>query len=544
MPRDNSERRWLLVASFCLLGFLVAVALPYGAAADEEAEAAADAKAESSDSEDSKSEEDSGGAAEDEDSEQQAADERRQKRREALEKAIHEIERAPLKVDVELKGTFESSQMSEIALRPEVWTEWVVVEAVEQGTRVEPGDTLVQFESRKLDEAIRDLETDRELARLSIEQARQDLEALEKTAPLELEMARRSTQETVEDLRYWESTERELAERMADYMLKSSQLSYENALEELNQLEQMYEADDLTEETEEIILKRQRAQVEFSKFFLERAKLNHERMLETEIPRRDESTKQGTRHQELMLEKAETAHPMVLARKRLELQKLEYERAKSDKRLERLQHDQKLMTIVAEQAGIVYYGRCTRGTWSNASSMAERLRLGGTISPNDPFMTLVQPRPLFVRAKVPEKELRHVQPNLQGKVTPEGYSNLKITAAVSSVSAIPVSEGNFEARINVDLGPDAEAIMPGMTCTVHLTPYVEPKALVAPTAAVFTDALDASQRYVWLVVDEVNPERRDVTVGETSGDSIEILSGLAEGDEILTKEPDDLSLPE
>ena len=520
---------WIQRASWfvalCLLGCWVLVAQPLGAAADEDAAASSETASEKAPSDDA-----SAAAAE------------RKKKRDALEKGLHKMQRGPLKVEVSLKGTFESSQMTEVALRPEVWTEWVVLEAVEQGARVSAGDTLVKFDSRKLDEALRDLQTERELAQLSIEQTRKDLELMEKSAPLDMEMARRSTQFAVEDLRYWETTELDLAKKMAEFMLKSSSQWYEYALEELKQLEKMYEADDLTEETEEIILKRQRAQVEFAKFFLDRAKLDHDRSLETQIPRRDEQTKQRTRQQELSLEKLEVTQPLLLARKRLELQKMEYERAKSDERLARLQHDQKLMTIVAEQDGLVYYGRCTRGSWSTASSMAERLRRGGTLSANEPFMTIVQPRPLFVRAKLPEKELRYVKPDMQGKVVPEGFSDLKLTAAVTQVGAIPVSEGNFEARISVDLGTNASAIMPGMTCSIQLTPYVQTKALAAPASAVFTDELDDNQRYVWLVVDEVETEKRTVTVGEKSGDSLEILSGLAEGDEILTKKPADLGL--
>ncbi len=58
--------------------------------------------------------------------------------------------------------------------------------------------------------------------------------------------------------------------------------SYE---EELKQLLQMYKADDITEDTEEIILNKQQFDVERAKFSLKRETLDHQRTKEISIPR-------------------------------------------------------------------------------------------------------------------------------------------------------------------------------------------------------------------------------------------------------------------
>ena len=55
--------------------------------------------------------------------------------------------------------------------------------------------------------------------------------------------------------------------------------------EELKQLEKMYKADDLTEETEEIVLKRARNNVDQMKFFTEMVKYEHDRDKEIDLPR-------------------------------------------------------------------------------------------------------------------------------------------------------------------------------------------------------------------------------------------------------------------
>ena len=67
--------------------------------------------------------------------------------------------------------------------------------------------------------------------------------------------------------------------------LKTSEQYLAYAAEELNQLKKMYEADDLTEETEEIILQRAQYQYERAKFSYEAAKIRNEEAIEFQLPR-------------------------------------------------------------------------------------------------------------------------------------------------------------------------------------------------------------------------------------------------------------------
>src|SRR5437762_12772128 len=85
--------------------------------------------------------------------------------------ASFEVERGPLKVEIAASGVFEAEQMTEVILRPQAWTELSVVDAVPQGTAVRAGDRLVELDTRKIDEAIRDLESGQRLADLAVEQA-------------------------------------------------------------------------------------------------------------------------------------------------------------------------------------------------------------------------------------------------------------------------------------------------------------------------------------------------------------------------------------
>lgn len=452
--------------------------------------------------------------------------------------ATHTVAKGPFKVEVELEGVFEAAQTSEIALRPEAWSEFVVETAVEAGTRVEKGDVLLTLDPRNLDRAIHDMENDRELASLALKQAQDDLKHLEQESPLELDSAEQIARQSAQELKNWESVDRDYYVKSNDFSLRSIKQYVEYEEEELEQLEKMYAADDLTEETEEIILKRQREAVEQAHFYLERALIEHARTIEQEIPQRNERVTLQAKLAEILLARTKVSVPTELGRKRLELAKLRYEQSKADERLAKLQHDRGLMEIKAPEAGVVYYGRAVRGEWNGAASMAEQLRRGGNISAHQIVMTIVAPRPMFVRAKLPEKELAHVSAGQQGKAIPTGFPDMKLVAAIAQISPIPISEGQFDARVTVDLGNVNGALMPGMQCSIKLVPYRQDEAIAVPSKAVFTDELDDSRRYVHVVGDEGESTRRDVTVGKVSGDETEITAGLSVGEKLLLEKPD------
>src|SRR5205807_209113 len=100
-----------------------------------------------------------------------------------------------------------------------------------------------------------------------------------------------------------------------------------------------------------------------------------------------------------------------------------------------------------------------------------KLQRGGMLQPEEVFLTIVKPRPMFVRATVEEKELQDLRAGQAGKVVPASNPDRKLAAKVTQVSAVPLAAGNFEARVTLDAGPEEAALMPGMACTVKVTPY-------------------------------------------------------------------------
>jgi len=447
--------------------------------------------------------------------------------------AVHVVKKGPLKVTLELDGVFESKTAYEIAVAPEEWAKLTVLSAAPHGARVRKGDVLLQLKTDKLDRAIADLRTDLKISDVALQQGGEQLQALEKTTPLDLEAGQRNARTAEEDRKSFFDTVRPFNWKAAEFHLKNANASLEYEEEELRQLEKMYKADDITEETEAIVLKRARDGVERAKFSAELARINHDLAVKFSLPRTDENVQESARRAQLAWEKKRVELPLALQKQKLEMKKLRVKRSLSEEKLQRLLVDRKMMTVKSPADGIVYYGQCLRGRPANSDALAKALRRNGTIQPNQVVMTVIQPRPMRICATVPEAKLHDLYPGLKGIATPTGYPKLKLPVTFDRASDIPISPGNFDVRLTVNLKGKTKLLMPGMTCKVKLVAYLKKNALTVPPKALVTDELNEQKQSVQVLGKDGKPKNRPVTVGRKTTEKVEILKGLHEGDRVV-----------
>jgi HlyD family secretion protein len=456
---------------------------------------------------------------------------------EAAKPATYKVKKSPFRIEVNLDGVFEAQNTAELALRPQEWPAMQVLKAVDHGTPVKQGDLVLQIDTDKLDRAISDLRAELQVNELSMKQAEQQQAALEKTSPLDVEANERSHRMTEEDWKQYVAVDKPLSLKSAELMLQMNKDFVEYQEEELRQLEKMYKADDLMEETEKIVLKRARDNVKRAKFGLERAQAVHDEALKYTLPRFEEKLKDATARTEIDFNRNKITLPLALSKQRLEHEKLKIQRTLSEEKLKKLMADREMMTVKAPIDGILYYGKFVRGKWSTGLAGSDTLRRGAAVLPNDVFMTVVQPRPLAVHFTVPEAQVQNIQPGLQGIIEPAAFNQLKLTGMVQKVSAVPISSGSFDGVLTVAADAQTGAIVPGMACEVKFVPYKKADALTVPPKSVFTEELDPAKQYVYLVGKDGKPEKRPVTIGKRNEKQAEVLQGLAEGDVILTEKP-------
>lgn len=369
---------------------------------------------------------------------------------------------------VELEGVFEGTHHTAYSLQPKEWSDFVILEAVPHGTSVRAGQVLLRFETESLDDKLAELARQRQVDDLGLRQAEEELAIQQKSMPLDLAKAKQDEQIANEDLANFVKIDRPQRVKDLEFSVEQSEnyLSYER--EELDQLEKMYKADDLTEETEEIILTRSRNAVKAAEYSLHRSRLSQQQGLDIELPRQEQELKKALRDAALAAEKLGVMQPIELNQARLDLEQKKADFQQQAKTIEHLQSDRELLTIKSRQDGYVYYGDTVAGTWPEIAQLRKTLQPGNTAPTNQTLLHVVAARPMFVRASVPEEHLHELKKGLQVKVTPTGYPDIELEGRVAEISPIPVADGEFEAIVEVKFAAGDAKVVPGMSVKVAL----------------------------------------------------------------------------
>lgn len=399
------------------------------------------------------------------------------------------------------------------------------------GSKVKAGELLVEFDTEAIDRKLDDSKRAIESATLTLGQTEVELKSLKENLPLRLDATKRAARNAADDLAYFNTTNRKIREQSAEETLKRYQHSLEGEREELRQLEKMYKADDLTEETEEIILKRQHDSVAAAEFALKVGELTHKLTLETSIPRESEELNSAAKSTALALAKAETELPRQINLKEIEFTaaKIAFDRQKDD--FAKLTADRKLIDpIKAPADGWFYYGAIEDGRWTTGEAV-KTLVPSGQVAAKKTFATFIPANaPLSLVTFTDEATASSLPADSSGFAIAPGREDLVIPAKVAKIATTPGTDGRFRVDLSATWPANA-APVPGANAVVRLISYENPTALAVPAAALHATK-DGWSVTVKLADGKTGPHA--VKRGRVSGELVEILSGLEAGQVIVT----------
>ncbi|MFO0814835.1 MAG: HlyD family efflux transporter periplasmic adaptor subunit [Gemmatales bacterium] len=447
---------------------------------------------------------------------------------------VVKVEKGKFSVEVTTKGVLEAEDIEEVSIKLEAWTGMTVVSAVPHGATVKKGDTLVKLDMDKINKAMKELELDKETAALAFLQAEEDYKTSQKLLPMDEAAAKLAYENSQEDYKRFVESDMPLQKRNAEFMGRQAKNFFDYASEELKQLEKMYKADDIKEETEEIIIRRQRDTVENARNNMLNSEKRSSDTLKYDLPRREHSMKEANERTKINWEKAQIVTKAQRRQKELAYEKTKLDRAKAVEKFDNMKVDyDKMKNIVAPADGIVYYGKATKGNW-NSSSMESKLAPKGSLPNDEVFMTIVKSRKLAVRGTVDEKDRPFLKEGDALKAIPTASPDVRLAGKIANLATVPLS-GSFEFRGT--LNETSEELVPGMTCSVKIKAYVKDAALTVPGSAVSYD--DDAESYVVFTPGEgdAKPAKLKVKIGRRSGDKVEVLEGLTEGQPVLKEKP-------
>lgn len=244
-----------------------------------------------------------------------------------------------------------------------------------------------------------------------------------------------------------------------------------------------------------------------------------------------------------LVEKADSELKRVRLNNQIELQDkgskrdiaIDQHRA-AERRLQRLQDQYNSATIVAPQDGLVVYGTSVdRNRWGESEGP---LQIGQRISPNQLLFILPDTSEMVAAIRVHE--------SLAGRIRPGMPCNIKVDAAggavfggrVESIGVMAETGGwrdpnlrEYTVRIAMDIG-DTQ-LKPSMRCEARVIIDSVAPTLTVPVQAVFSDG---PVRFVYQS-SGTKFTRVPVKLGRRSDTTAEVLAGLAEGGQVLLREP-------
>jgi RND family efflux transporter MFP subunit len=241
----------------------------------------------------------------------------------------------------------------------------------------------------------------------------------------------------------------------------------------------------------------------------------------------------------MRIDSREAAQGAAAAQAQLIQAQAQYERTRSliEKKfvsaaaLDKAEADYKAAKAVAVQAGVgAGYGTITAPM---AGVVGQRLtELGEMAAPGKPLMTVFDPRSLRVVAAVPQQSLAELKGGKALQARIEFTESGRWLDAVR-VEVLPTVDGHTHtATVRAYLPDNTERVLPGAYARLYLITGKAEKLLVPASAVVRRGEVTL----VYVLTEKGMPHLRQVRLGETMVNGMEVLAGI-NGGEVVALDP-------
>ena len=415
-----------------------------------------------------------------------------------------------------------SSHIQEVKIEARQWTSWKVKEAVEHGQEVKSGSVLLKFDKEKYADAVAKRQRDLRLQQSNLEKQKLTLEQTEYFAEKELELAKLKLEIAAKaELIYKSTGRKKFIENLENDVLDMEKnLKYQ--LSELDQLQKMYTQDSLKEESEEIVLQRQKDSVDRAKRYVDAKKKLRDDTLALKLPMSDFNYEYNREKAEKAIAKSELDFKTKILEEQNKLKDAESTLKSSLDKLDLLNKEEKWFEIKSEFDGIAYVASFNDGKWD--SKYKDGLSENSKITNDATLITVVGKSLNELDILIPEKDKAVLGKGYKAVISVNGRRYELEEKSRDLIS------GSDNIKVTFKL-PDFEKYF-GMPLNATLIRKVSEKALYIPISSLRYKKEEPTTAYV---VVKTGEEKKDVypELGKTFGNKILVLSELKAGDTII-----------
>ena len=156
--------------------------------------------------------------------------------------------------------------------------------------------------------------------------------------------------------------------------------------------------------------------------------------------------------------------------------------------------------------------------------------IGATVGSDASVFKIVDLSSVWIDANVFEKDLSRVRLGEAVKVTVPAMANASFMGRVILISSI-VDPDTRTVKVRTEVANPGGQLKPDMFANVEIITAGKASAITIPLAAV----LDDDGKSVVFVADGNEYKKREVTLGLTSNDRVEVVQGLTGGEKVVVK---------
>ena len=155
------------------------------------------------------------------------------------------------------------------------------------------------------------------------------------------------------------------------------------------------------------------------------------------------------------------------------------------------------------------------------------VKLGNTITADEPVFHVSDMDPLLGYLHVPEREFRKLSPGQQVRISVDAMPDKSFSGVVARISpTVSPETGTF--KVTVEVTDNDGQLKPGMFGRFNIIFDKREQAILVRRSAIIIGDLET----VVYVIEDGVAHRRPITTGYTSDENIEIVEGLT-GDEVI-----------
>ena len=438
----------------------------------------------------------------------------------------YNVEKSDLSYSTSFDVTFDSVDAQRINVLSKIWKDYTIKYVLPHGTKVKAGDVIISFDDTSINNAITSKELTIELAKIQLKKAKDNLKYLKKVESINKKIAELTFKAKEEDLKYYQDVTEKLKLESYNEDLKFYQNSLKYAEEELKQLQKMYKEDGITEESEEIVLFRQKESVRMAKKRLDNYKKSIDFNVKISVPRTGENLK--LKHQIEALQQEIKLLDIPESIKKTELETVQKELLLKNEvlYLEKLMTDKKQMTFKAAKDGIVYHGSTMFGI-STQKEISKYLKVGSKLISKSTLLSVISLDSIQAYAKIPADKIKFFKnAKLSFQLNAKINSSIYYKATLKALSEVPDFGTEFMLTLSVEKPAN---IYPGMKGKLYVTLFNEKSVLNIPNTLIKDDESDRNIKYVF-VKDGNKSVRRNIKIGLSNGLRTIVTEGLKESD--------------